>query len=59
MIYKQLQKLFKEPVYHPTKFVCKACENTLKWRDLYCSACDRTVEWCTVVKERTSFAVKV
>ena len=58
MTYKELRKLFKKPDYHPTRFVCKACETVLH-RELYCPSCDRIIEWCNVTKERASFTVKV
>jgi len=57
--YEELKRLFNKSKYAPTKFICKACENVVYWRDLYCSECDRMIEWCCVEKEYKSFIVKL
>ena len=45
--------------YTTTRFVCRACEATLYWRELVCRACDRMIEWCVVYKENGSYIVKL
>jgi len=45
--------------YMTAKFVCKACESTVFWRELSCKGCDKMIEWCTVKKENGSFIIKL
>lgn len=44
--YDSLLKLFRKQEYFPTKFVCRQCGTTVRYKDLECSECENTLVWC-------------
>jgi Zn finger protein HypA/HybF involved in hydrogenase expression len=43
---EDLDRLFKEPEYVPTRFECRQCETVVRFGEVYCPTCDKILTWC-------------